>query len=231
MENNPLPDIKFRVVYSRRRSIGITIKPDSSVTVHAPYRTSAQAIEKLVLSKSRWILRHIESFKNHVRINGNKTITDGSIVYFRGREHRVELNQSSKTRIEASEGKIAIFVKDPSDNEKLIKALDNWFKSVAESEIRNRFSLILASYQEYNFKPAGLKIRSLKRRWGSCSSKGVITLNSDLIRLNEVYLDYVILHELCHLKHLNHGKEYYSLLTELFPEWKEVRKEIRKYII
>ena len=67
-------------------------------------------------------------------------------------------------------------------------------------------------------------------RWGSCSRKGLITLSTELIKLPDIYIEYVIIHELCHLKHHNHGKEYYNLLSELFPDWKKVRKDLREYI-
>jgi predicted metal-dependent hydrolase len=80
------------------------------------------------------------------------------------------------------------------------------------------------------FKPTGLVIRTMKRRWGSCSNKGVITLSTELIKLSDLYIEYVITHELCHLKHHNHGPQFYKLLSEVFPEWKTVRKELRKYI-
>ena len=80
------------------------------------------------------------------------------------------------------------------------------------------------------FKPTGLVIRTMKSRWGSCSRKGIITLSTELIKLPDIYIEYVIIHELCHLKHHNHGKEYYILLSELFPDWKKVRKDLREYI-
>jgi predicted metal-dependent hydrolase len=231
MDDITLKEIKFKVVYSRRRSIGISIKPDSSVTVHAPYRTPSITIERLVRSKSSWIIRHIENFRNHVRINGSATIKEGSSILLHGKEYRVSIHKSLRTGVEITDDNIIILQNDLSDGDKTIKILGNWYKKTAENEIPVRFSILLSELANYNFKPNGLKVRSLKRRWGSCSTKGIITLNSDLIKLNEIYLDYVIIHELCHLRHLNHGKEYYRLLTEIFPEWKKVRKELRGYIL
>jgi predicted metal-dependent hydrolase len=70
----------------------------------------------------------------------------------------------------------------------------------------------------------------MRSRWGSCSKQGKITLSTELIKLPDIFLEYVIIHELCHLKHHNHGKEYYKLLSELFPDWKIVRKGLRDYI-
>jgi predicted metal-dependent hydrolase len=71
----------------------------------------------------------------------------------------------------------------------------------------------------------------MKRRWGSCSNKGKITLSSELIRLSDNYIEYVIIHELCHLRHHNHGPRFYEMLSELYPEWKTVRKEMKNYAI
>jgi predicted metal-dependent hydrolase len=70
----------------------------------------------------------------------------------------------------------------------------------------------------------------MKKRWGSCSSKGKIAISYDLIRLDEIYAEYVIIHELCHLKHHNHSSNYYNLLSEVYPEWKKVREELKKYV-
>lgn len=71
----------------------------------------------------------------------------------------------------------------------------------------------------------------MKSRWGSCSSKGKITLNTELIKLADKYIEYVMIHELCHLKHHNHGPGFYALMTELCPDWKRLRNELKSYII
>jgi predicted metal-dependent hydrolase len=89
---------------------------------------------------------------------------------------------------------------------------------------------VLSDHENQMFKPSGLVIRTMKRRWGSCSGKGIITLSTELIKLDDLYIEYVITHELCHLKQHNHGPEFYKLLSGLFPDWKSVRKELRKYI-
>jgi predicted metal-dependent hydrolase len=70
----------------------------------------------------------------------------------------------------------------------------------------------------------------MKSRWGSCSSSGKIALSYDLIRLSKECREYVIIHELCHLRHHNHGKGFYDLLTELYPDWKKTRAEIKRYL-
>jgi len=83
----------------------------------------------------------------------------------------------------------------------------------------------------YGFSPSEIVTKRLKSRWGSCSTRGRITINSELIKLEMRFLEYVIIHELCHLKYHNHGKDFYRLLEQIVPDYKIVRQELRKYII
>jgi predicted metal-dependent hydrolase len=94
-----------------------------------------------------------------------------------------------------------------------------------------RVNEIVFKYQAYNFHPENVVVRPLKTRWGSCTSKGKITINSSLINLDEKILEYVVVHELCHLRHHNHGKEFHKLLGELIPDYIAIRRELGKYLI
>jgi predicted metal-dependent hydrolase len=93
-----------------------------------------------------------------------------------------------------------------------------------------KFREVIGKFSRFGFRPAGFAIRSMKRRWGSCSSKGKITLSTELIKVPERWTEYVILHELCHLIHHNHGQKYYELLSEVCPEWKNIREEMKSYV-
>jgi len=120
---------------------------------------------------------------------------------------------------------------DKTDDARLIKRLlYKGYKNEALILFPELMNKVLREHENQMFKPTGLVIRTMKRRWGSCSNKGVITLSTELIKLSDLYIEYVITHELCHLKHHNHGPHFYKLLSEVFPEWKTVRKELRKYI-
>lgn len=221
--------IEYRIIFSRRRSIGISIGPDTGVTVRAPHRTSLKSIEKLVYSKSEWIRKHQINYKSSVRINNTK-IQNGSKILFRGREYCIEVVKSNKNIIKLQEETIEIGLKDGENSEKAGSILEKWYRNIAEDLFRKKFEEILIQYKTYNFRPSELTVRALKRRWGSCTSKGKITLSSELLKLDDIYLEYVILHELCHLRHHNHGKEFYRLLSQVFPDWKQRRSELKRYI-
>jgi predicted metal-dependent hydrolase len=221
---------QYSIIYSKRRSIGISVGPDSGVIVHAPLRTSIKTIENLVASKSNWIKKHLENYKSSVRINNNKIIVDGATALMHGKEHHIRIISSDKYFVKLNGDTIEIGLKNIAEKEIAGLMLEKWYRVIAEGIFRKKFEEILLKYNNYNFKPSEFKVRALKRRWGSCTSKGKITISSELLKLDEVYLEYVILHELCHLKHHNHGKEFYKLLSEVFPNWKQVRSELKKYI-
>jgi predicted metal-dependent hydrolase len=223
-------NIEYEIVYSRRRSIGISVGPDSGVTVRAPYRTSMKTIENLVISKSAWIIKHLENYKSAVRINNHKIYTEGAPVLLRGKEYQIRIIESKTYFVKSSEDFIEIGLKNTAEKEKAGLMLERWYREIAEGIFRKKFEEVLLRFRNYNFVPAEFAVRALKRRWGSCSSKGKITISSELVKLDDIYLEYVILHELCHLRHHDHGKEFYKLLSEVFPDWKQRRSELRKYI-
>jgi predicted metal-dependent hydrolase len=230
MDRNDNQIIDYKVVYSGRRTIGISIGPDSGVTVRAPYRTSIKTIENLVLSKSTWIKKHLENYKSAIKIDNRKVCSNGEIVLFRGKEYYVRIIESKVYFTKLSENNIEIGLKKIEEKEKARLMLEKWYRVIAEGIFKTKFEEILIRFKNYNFSPASFSVRALKRRWGSCTSKGKITISSELVKLDDIYLEYVILHELCHLRHHNHGKEFYKLLSEVFPDWKQRRSELRKFI-
>ena len=138
--------------------------------------------------------------------------------------------KSGKPYIVFSEGIIEIGTDKTDDPATIKRLLYKGYKNEAVSQFPEFMSKVLSDHDNQMFKPAGLVIRTMKRRWGSCSNKGIITLSTELIKLDDLYIEYVITHELCHLKQHNHGPNFYKLLSVLFPDWKSVRKELRKYI-
>jgi predicted metal-dependent hydrolase len=219
----------YKIVYSKRRSIGISVSPETGVTVHAPFRTSDKTIRDLVDSKSGWILKHLENYKSVVRLN-NKAYTDGMTIPYQGRELPTRIIESEKYFIELKGDILEIGLKDISKTDLVVKMLKIWYKHTAEFVFREKFEFLLNLHIDSDFRPSGFYIKALKRRWGSCSSTGKIVISSELIKLDEIYLEYVILHELCHLKHHNHGRDFYKTLSLVFPQWKQVRQELKKYV-
>jgi len=229
-ETHKIEDIEFSVIYSGRRSVGISVLPDSSVVVRVPYLTSFKTISRIVQEKAGWIIKHRDSYKEKEKSKLNKLYVTGELHLFRGKESVLIIEKSGKAYIRFYDSTIKLGL-EKTDDPKVIKwLLYQGYKNEALIVFPDMMSKVLKKHETQMFKPKGLVIRTMKRRWGSCSHKGVITLSTELIKLPDLYIEYVILHELCHLRHHNHGLDYYKLLSELFPDWRSVRKELRRYL-
>jgi len=224
-----LHDIEFRIVYSRRRTLGISVLPDSSVIVRAPYRASVKTISRIVQEKAAWIIKHRDNYRQNDNTRLNGSFATGEKQLFRGKECTMQIIQSKKPFVRFNDNVIEVGLENTDDKQAIKRILYRGYKSEAEKYFPKMLSMALKVNENQMFKPTGLVIRSMKSRWGSCSKKGIITLSTELIKLPDIFIEYVIIHELCHLKHHNHGKDYYTLLTELFPDWKRVRKDLRAY--
>ncbi len=206
------------------------VSPDKGVIVRAPYRTSIRSIGRFVQEKSGWITKHLEKHSELTRLNRGKKYDDGELHLFMGKEHQLKITESAQPFVKISDGFIEIGVKDISDKLRIKALLDTFYRLRAQEYLSGRFEEITGKFKNHGFFPAGFIVKTLKSRWGSCSFHGRITLSSELIKLDPVFADYVIIHELCHLKHHNHGKDYYRLLEELVPDYKEIRKNLRQYL-
>jgi len=224
-------DFKYRIVFSRRRTISINISPDRGVVVKAPYMTPAGIIKRFVNEKSGWIEKTLDGFNSLKRIDSKKGYSDGDTLLLFGKEFKLLLYKSDKYSVRTGENNTIEAGYFNDSNPLIIRAmLEGWFKFIAQDKIARKFREILVKYSDYGFKPTELVVRTMKKRWGSCSSKGKIAISYDLIRLDEIYAEYVIIHELCHLKHHNHSANFYNLLSQVFPNWKKVREELKQYI-
>ena len=225
-----IEDLEYKVVYSKRRTIGISVHPDSTVYVRVPYLTSMKTINRIVKEKYDWVIKHRDNYRNLDPSNLKRSYTDGEIHLFHGKELVLKIENSTRLYIRFMDTTIEIGIDRNYSHEAIRRILYAGYKIEAGKHFPYLMEKVLSEHQNQGFKPSKLVIRTMKRRWGSCSNKGVITLSTELIKLSDRFIEYVILHELCHLRHHNHGPLFYRLLSEVFPEWKPVRKELRNYI-
>ena len=180
--------------------------------------------------KYDWVLKHRDNYRKLDNNNLKRSFANGEIHLFRGNNSSLEIEKSAKSYVRFYDSTIQIGLDRNNDSDAVKKVLYHGYKNEALKHFPELMSKVLIEHENQGFKPKGLVIRTMKRRWGSCSNKGIITLSTELIKLSDIYIEYVIIHELCHLKHHNHGPKFYELLSEVFPDWKPVRKELKKYI-
>jgi predicted metal-dependent hydrolase len=226
-----LNDINYVVIFSRRRTIGISISHDKGVIIRAPFRTPKKTIEEIIHGKANWIRKHQERFLKLRNYGIPVSYSDGSIHPYIGKNYTLKTVISHKVFVRQNGNILEVGFSERDAPSVAKRLLNKWYKDEAIEFFSAKLKDILARFEKYNFRPASLVVRTMKRRWGSCSVKGKITLNTELIKMAEPCIEYVIIHELCHLKYHNHGKEFYTLMSGIDPDWKINRRLLKDHIM
>jgi len=224
--------IAFRVHYSRRKTMEIAVHPDGSVVVRAPLGTDQSLVENRVHKRAHWINRHLRHFAQFQMRTPKRQYVGGESHLYLGKKYRLKITRSDTKGVLLKHGYLHVTAPDPGP-ENVAKLLDAWYRRRA----RIYFAQALEKcWHKYHFQNKGvekpiLKIRAMKTRWGSLSKRGGMTLNLELVKTPGECIEYVIVHELCHLFHLNHGKEFYKLLAGLLPDWKNQKQKLEMALI
>jgi predicted metal-dependent hydrolase len=118
---------------------------------------------------------------------------------------------------------IEVITKDKSKTNVLVK---DWYRSKAKEKFPEIAEPYIQRFKKYNVEPKGLCLKEMKNRWGSCTPKGMIILNPELIKAPKRCIEYVIIHELCHLIHLNHNQKFIDLQTKEMPDWEKWKSKL-----
>lgn len=226
--------VNCEIKRSRRRTVALYVHPDKRVEIRMPLLFSVDEIEPFLIKHSRWLFNRLDlPEKKPVE---PKKFVSGELHYFLGKQYPIEIVASDKNSVVFDNEKIVIrqrVDKSTSQQVNLSKSksvsdlLDRWYLEQAKRVFREISIPLVESMKKYNVAPKSFAIKKMKTRWGSCSSKGNINLNLHLIKLPEQCIKEVILHELCHLVHFNHSKDFYALMTAEMPDWKVWKKEIK----
>lgn len=220
-----IPEIG-EVTLSKRHGtthLRLSINAAGKVRVGLPYWTPYQAGVVFAKSRVSWIKKHLSE---HI----NAGLQDGDLI---GKSHRISYtynahNQNIATRITSSQIKVitALSINDQRVQTKIQSAGERALKAESEHLLPQRLKFLA---QKHGFNYRQVKVRKLTARWGSCSNNGVITLSFYLLQLPWRLIDYVLLHELVHTKHMHHGPGFWDDFERVLPNAKALRKEIRPY--
>ena len=218
--------IRFQVYYSRRKTLAVQVHRDGNVVVRAPQHTPLWEIEQQVSQRGSWILQHQQRFARLPTITPCQ-YRSGEIFYYLGQPLSLVLQAGQKNHVCLVQDQLLVTTSAVNEQQRLKQQLKNWYKQQARQVFGERFSRCIKQVADYGIPaPQTWQLRWMKRRWGSCSSTGKITLNTALIAAPEPCIDYVIIHELCHLLEHNHSPAYYRLLTQVLPDWQQQRQRL-----
>lgn len=217
---------------SNVKNITIKVKHPNTVTIVSPKYVNNEFIHDLVISKSRWILNNLNKFKNKESENPPILFVDGDKIPYLGNYYTLNVYKEKNT-IKCSLifeenkfiAKVPFNISSKDQYIKLRELLINLYLTEGGKLIKERISIYS---KKLNLYPESITLKEQKTSWGTCSSKGNININWKILLAPLDILDYVLVHELCHLKHMNHSKEYWSLVGTIFPDYKEKRNYLKE---
>ena len=210
--------IPFHLSYTKRKSLEIAVHPNGSVVVKAPLGADETLVESLVYKRVRWIRRQIRYFAQFEPRTPKRRFVGGESHLYLGRKYRLKIRPSATDEVLLKRGFFHIRAVDDKP-EHIAMLLEAWYRSKADVHFAQVFEECWHLCKKRGMDKPLLKIRKMKTRWGSFSRKGGVTLNLELIKAPRECIEYVVVHELCHLFHLNHGPEFYILLEQFIPDW------------
>ena len=214
----------------RKKTISISINREKGVVVRAPERATIDEITNMLTGKAQWLKKKVEEIQQQA-LRSEKEYTDGGLFKFLGRDFPLVIKEKPMSRIKPARFENGCLVVDVppeltlGDHVVWIKtSLKRCFQPRAKLHISK---IVSQMSKRIGVNPGTVKTKNLKRSWGVCTQDR-ISFNWRLIMAPTSLLEYVVAHELCHLKHKNHSRAYYSYLGSVLPDYKERRQHLKE---
>jgi hypothetical protein len=217
--------ISYRLHRGKRRNLRIAVSPDLTVDVYAPLTAGRDRIGAFLLEKAGWIARTLGKFADYHRLPSPQQYVSGETLMFLGRPYRLKIENGPCRPAELSGECLRIWVAPEGCAQRVKKAVDAWYRNQAQAIFARYLEKCLNAAAGHGIQAPRLLIRSMRSRWGTCNGPDRITLSTHLVQVPGDCVEYVVMHELCHLRHPNHSKSFYALLSLCMPDWRP-RKEL-----
>lgn len=226
--------IDFRLEYSDRKSLGITVTPEMEVLVKAPFDTSLKQVKEKIRKRAPWIIKQQSFFLSFQPKAAQRRYISGETHLYLGRQYRLRIMNDElgimNNCVKLSGGFLNTYTNDKSKVKKLV---ENWYLQKAKERLPQTAHPLIEKFctkHNLSFNPQNLALRNMTTRWGSCTSKGKIILNPELIKAPKGCIEYVIIHELCHLIHHNHTQKFIDLQTKEMKNWEKWKMKLEKLL-
>lgn len=219
--------IDFRLRFSERKTLGITVTPDMEVLIKAPIETSLETVKEKVRKKAPWIIRQQSFFLSfHPKTPQRKFISGETHLYL-GRQYRLQVQIGDVESVKLKGKFIEVTV---SEKAKAKALLSQWYLNQAKIKFPKVATPLIEKFKKYGVEPSSIVFRDMPTRWGSCTPKGKIILNPELIKAPKGCIEYVIIHELCHLIHHDHTQKFIDLQTKEMKDWGKWKMKLERLL-
>jgi len=226
-------EIAFTLAVTDRRSLKITVGPDRQVMVEAPAAKSLDDVLTRVLRRGAWIIRQLEYFRRFQPLPTPRRYVSGETHLYLGRQYRLKLiPDEGREEVKLIRGYFQVLLHDATDHARAERLLTRWFDTRGRAIITDRLARCHAALQRYGVPaPTSVTFRRMEKRWGSCTKAGGVLFNTELAHVPVPCIDYVVAHELCHLKHPNHSPAFYALLSQVMPDWQRRKERLETAVL
>ncbi|MGC1122761.1 MAG: SprT family zinc-dependent metalloprotease [Candidatus Methanofastidiosia archaeon] len=221
--------IDYHVVESNRKTVSLFVDPREGVIVKAPQKVDISQIREIIMKKAPWILEKLKGVEEMVRVPPEKEFVSGESFPYLGRNYRLKIEkEGSKSGMSLVGGRFVISVNPSLDYEKQVKivrtALTKWYKEHAEVRLTERVDMYASKVDTY---PSKIVVKNQAKRWGSCTKNGSVNFNWKIVMAPMSVVDYVVVHELCHLRESSHSSRFWILLRSALPDYEKRRDWLR----
>jgi predicted metal-dependent hydrolase len=219
--------IDFCLVYSDRKSLGITVTPEMEVLVKAPADTTIEKVKEKIRKKAHWIIKQQSFFLSFQPKTPNRKYISGETHLYLGRQYRLQIEIG---QLESVKLKGKFIVVTSSEKSRTKSLLHDWYLQHARTKLHEVAAPLIDKFKKHKVEPSSIVLRDMPTRWGSCTPKGKIILNPELIKAPKGCIEYVVIHELCHLIHHDHTQKFLDLQTKEMKDWEKWKMKLEKLL-
>ncbi|MBL7766889.1 MAG: M48 family metallopeptidase [Chitinophagaceae bacterium] len=215
--------IEFRLEYSDRKSLGITVTPEMDILVKAPVGTTMEIVKEKIRKKAPWIIKQQSFFLSFHPKTPQRKYVSGETHLYLGRQYRLNIQIGKEESVKLKGKFIEVIAGEKSRAKDLLGA---WYLQHARTKFHVVAAPLIEKFKKYKVEPSSIVLRDMPTRWGSCTPKGKIILNPQLIKAPKGCIEYVIIHELCHLIHHDHTQKFLDLQTKEMKDWEKWKMKL-----
>lgn len=208
---------KIEIHKKKVKNVTLKVKRDGTIHLTVPEAATDDYIERVIDNKQDWIESQLKHFNENYEKPKEKEMVSGESFRYLGKSYRLKIVQSNKEYVRLYRGYIEIYVKDKNNTNKKKELLKKWYQEKA----KKKFAELVHEYEQIVKEEVNnIRVITMQTRWGSCNvERKNINLNLELIKKPRYCIEYVILHELAHLKYPNHGKQFWEYMSVHMPNW------------
>ncbi|MDP1646219.1 MAG: SprT family zinc-dependent metalloprotease [Thiobacillus sp.] len=212
-----------------RRTLGIEVHPDLSVVVRAPVGCDFETIQARVGKRASWISKQLTNFQRYSPRTPARQYVSGETHLYLGRQYRLKVVTGGPASVKMNRGHLVMTLPGKADPDRVKALLHRWYLDHARKVFIDVLDEWLPRFKGQ--KRPRLIVRAMQSRWGSLSQAGTMTLNANLVRAPRACIEYVVAHELCHLKHRDHNASFFRLLGQVMPDWEKRKQRLETALL